>query len=188
VELKIICFYLQETNIRGSRKLAYPILAILFVVVVVSIGYYIYSNSLRPNMVESTNPGTGTSQPTVLIPTITSPPTRLYEKLEMRTAYSSLNTNSTWTVVLGATNTGSTDASIISIMINGRPYTTFTNVGVNSTLTMGIGSQPVSITTGQSKTLYVNIPQSAGFMSGQTIELSLVAASGTNYPKEIVLG
>lgn len=111
-----------------------------------------------------------------------------FEKLEMRSAYSIYTpANSTWTIILSVTNTGRPDATINSIMINGKPYTTYPNVTVNSTQTLGTVGSPISILTGQTKSLYVNIPQASGFISGQTIELSLVTTSDTNYPKVIVL-
>ena len=105
-----------------------------------------------------------------------------YEKLEMRTAYASVN-GTGWTVYLQVYNTGSTDATITSLNINGKPISTY-GANVNMLPASGL---PISLITGSNKNIDVNILSTAGFISGQTIEVALTTASGTNYPKAIVL-
>ena len=112
-----------------------------------------------------------------------------FEKLEMRTAYASSTSSPApgWNVSLGEVNTGTTDITITSIIINGKPYTVYTGITVNDTTTMGTPVSTISILTGKGKLFRIFIPQTAGFINGQTVELSLQTASGTVYPREIVL-
>jgi len=95
-------------------------------------------------------------------------------------------TSGTWYIYLGGQNTGSSDATIIQIQINGVPYNSYTGVTLSTTL-------PKSVPSGSSFTLQLNINSGAAlngvtkFASGQTIQVTIITAAGNNYPASIAL-
>jgi len=137
-----------------------------------------------------------------------------YEKLGVSTQYavsttcpSGLSTNDIcWRINLGGQNTGSSDATITQIQINGVPYTASnpSSSGANlSVVANGIaiptsGSPStntfgISVKSGAAFTISFYL-DSAGtpvpgktFASGQTIQVTIITAAGNNYPASIVL-
>lgn len=108
-----------------------------------------------------------------------------FEKLEVGSAYAITNTSAgfTWDVKILAVNTGSSDATITNIFINGVPYT-------DASLTSVVAVTPtpsIPMVVGSNCTIIVQILESTGFIHGQTIDVKLHTASGTDYPKSIVL-
>jgi flagellin-like protein len=109
-----------------------------------------------------------------------------YEKLGVNTQYATLSPSKGWNVTIGGQNTGSSDASITQIQINGVPYNSYSGVTLNTTL-------PKSVPSGSSFTLQLNINNNAQlngvnkFASGQTIQVTIITAAGNNYPASIVL-
>jgi flagellin-like protein len=140
-----------------------------------------------------------------------------YEKLGVNTQYSSLCSyqsspatcvsslgsgqtyTSGWNIVLGGQNSGSSDASITQIQVNGVPIT-MTDVNYN-VVTSGSctpsksvsSSQPtIPVPSGQTFCLEFTLPTAAGsgsqtFASGQTVQVTIITAAGNNYPASIVL-
>jgi len=140
-----------------------------------------------------------------------------YEKLGVSTQYAQLGVPSQdtyqcatgdtcWTVNLGGQNTGSSDATIEQIQINGVPYP------ISSTSTTGpdfvawtSGPNPLKPTqatspfvlpvhSGSSFAIVLLLesgssPSMSGvtFASGQTIQVTIITAAGNNYPASIVL-
>jgi flagellin-like protein len=145
-----------------------------------------------------------------------------YEKLGVNTQYaianpctSSCPSGSSWVVVLGGQNTGSSDATITQIQINGVPYPISTSNAQTSALTTNgfqsgnndfywwNSSSSVSLSSTGQKTSSLSVPSGASFMitfaldqssvnsktfsSGQTIQVTIITAAGNNYPASIVL-
>ncbi|MEM0118167.1 MAG: archaellin/type IV pilin N-terminal domain-containing protein [Conexivisphaerales archaeon] len=122
-----------------------------------------------------------------------------YEKLGVNTQYATLSsscptgmTAPCWTVTLGGQNTGSSDATITQIQINGVPvvasYVTVT------TPSGGSLSNGISVPSGQSFLLSialdstgVAVSKAHTFADGQTIQVTIITAAGNNYPASIVL-
>jgi len=123
-----------------------------------------------------------------------------YEKLGVNTQYATLvssclfnnMTSPCWTVTLGGQNTGSSDATITQIQINGVPvksnYVQVTTPGGGSL------SKGISVPSGQSFLLSIGLDSSGGavnnahtFTDGQTIQVTIITAAGNNYPASIVL-
>jgi flagellin-like protein len=123
-----------------------------------------------------------------------------YEKLGVNTQYATLSTcppSTTmtppcWTVTLGGQNTGSSDATITQIQINGVPvqsaYVTVT------TPSGGSLANGISVPSGQSFQLSIALDSSGlavnkahTFTDGQTIQVTIITAAGNNYPASIVL-
>jgi len=125
-----------------------------------------------------------------------------YEKLGVNTQYATLDStcpstpsgmvSPCWTVTLGGKNTGSSDATITQIQINGVPvqsaYVTVT------TPSGGSLANGISVPSGQSFQLSIALDSSGlavskahTFTDGQTIQVTIITAAGNNYPASIVL-
>ncbi len=104
-----------------------------------------------------------------------------FEKVEISSAYATYSSTYTnWTVTINLKNTGSADATITDLLINGKPYSQHANVTLITTL-------PVSVASGQSATIQFRIERGGGFNPGVSIEIKLHSASGQDYPKTITL-
>jgi flagellin-like protein len=127
-----------------------------------------------------------------------------YEKLGVNTQYAVIS-GSDWNVTLGGQNTGSSDATITQIQMNGVPINTAnvhwgtSNAGANC-ITSGTTSSNqkvgtglgISVPSGSSFCITFLAQQSAGsstqtFNHGQTIQVTIITAAGNNYPASIVL-
>jgi flagellin-like protein len=122
-----------------------------------------------------------------------------YEKLGVNTQYATGSASTAWTINLGGQNTGSSDATIIQIQINGVPYAPNGTSPVVYTINGGsqnsISQTPISIPvkSGQSFTITFTLSASSTqvpgkkFTDGQTIQVVIITAAGNNYPASIVL-
>ena len=108
--------------------------------------------------------------------------TRL-EKIEVSSATVSKTTAGNYTISLAVRNTGSADATIDAVMINGKTLSQFTPVPTTS---VGAGT---AVPAGSSATVTVYIAANAGapFTAGTTIEVKLHTASGKDYPQMVTL-
>jgi flagellin-like protein len=120
-----------------------------------------------------------------------------YEKLGVNTQYAT-SRGTGWTVNLGGQNTGSSDASITQIQVNGVPLSGCTTTANDFNFTAGntghFNNMPISVPSGQSFTIAFNLGggsscsvASKTFASGQTIQVTIITAAGNNYPASIVL-
>jgi flagellin-like protein len=140
-----------------------------------------------------------------------------YEKLGVSTQYATANTGTAggWILNLGGQNTGSSDATITQIQINGVPYplssvsssltcplTSISTVAASACGNSGTSgvtaSKPLTSTlavqSGQNFALQLyldsgssSIISGKSFASGQTIQVTIITAAGNNYPASIVL-
>ena len=118
-----------------------------------------------------------------------------YEKLEVISAYATKTADNQWSVVIIVKNTGSTDATIDNIFINGIPYgTLYSGNAVSSTVTVDSetvqpGTEAISLGTGEQKTITFTLKKSTTytFTSGQVVEIKLHTAAGNEYPKSVQL-
>jgi hypothetical protein len=99
-----------------------------------------------------------------------------FEKLEISSVYA----NSATEVILNVKNTGSSDATITDIFINGKTLSTFNPAGTASP------TLPISLATGASTTITITFA-SPGLVSGVTYDIKIHTASGTDYPKAVVI-
>ncbi len=107
-----------------------------------------------------------------------------FEKLEISSAYATWDSgNSQWNVTINLKNTGSADATITSLLINGKPWDD-SSFGGNVSMTTSL---PVPVTTGHTATITFTIDQGGGFTAGVSIEIKLHSASGQDYPKTLQL-
>jgi flagellin-like protein len=126
-----------------------------------------------------------------------------YEKLGVNTQYAT-GSGGVWTIYLGGQNTGSSDATITQIQVNGVPYIVY-NSSVVPTCTVNqvqcsgtwytpnSNSLAISVKSGQSFALALELDNTQHmvpgktFSSGQTIQVTIITAAGNNYPASIVL-
>ena len=108
-----------------------------------------------------------------------------YERLEIPVAYAEKK-DSGWKVTLHVKNTGSSDATINIILLNGKldsqakvlvDGADYGNLG-NATLNISVGA-------GEDKVLVIEL--GSGYKSGQSVEITLQTAAGYQYPKSVVL-
>ena len=125
-----------------------------------------------------------------------------YEKLGVNTQYAT-GTSGTWYIYLGGQNTGSSDATITQIQINGVPYplngggSGTNNPEWNSTsggTTTSGTTNSLSVPSGATFKIQFQLTNSSStsvpgktFADGQTIQVTLITAAGNNYPASIVL-
>ena len=142
-----------------------------------------------------------------------------YEKLGVNTQYAIANTGTSatpgWILNLGGQNTGSSDATITQIQINGVPYplssvnggltcpiTSVTSdaayacggSGANGVTASNLLTSTLSVPSGQNFAIQLfldsgssSIISGKSFASGQTVQVTIITAAGNNYPASIVL-
>jgi flagellin-like protein len=107
-----------------------------------------------------------------------------FEKLEITSIYAEY-LDSKWNITIALKNTGTADATIDNILLNGKPYTTYNNVSISSTI-------PISVKVGQSTTITISILEKSSvsswpFQHGVSVEVRLHSAAGQEYPKTVTL-
>jgi flagellin-like protein len=104
-----------------------------------------------------------------------------YEKLEISSIYAEGNETDGWNITVTVKNTGSADATIDNVLLNGKPHGTV-SAGLNVTL-------PVSLTVGSQKAITITISHEGyeSFASGVSVEVRLHTAGGQEYPKTVTL-
>jgi archaellum component FlaF (FlaF/FlaG flagellin family) len=100
-----------------------------------------------------------------------------FEKLEITSAYYDSDAEQ---VVLTVKNTGSADASIDNIFVNGRPCDT--GCGVNVPMPLSVGSN-ATITVAKPPSGVTN----GGWVHGVTYEIAIHTASGKTYPVSVLI-
>jgi len=103
-----------------------------------------------------------------------------------------------WNVTINLRNTGSADATIDNVLVNGKPFNSYNaagdnNIGVYNETghTFDYSDVDVSVKAGSSKTIIIKI--SAGtygdvtFAAGNTIDIKLHSAAGKEYPQIVTL-
>lgn len=109
-----------------------------------------------------------------------------YERLNVNVAYAEAVPNTGWNVTLQGVNMGSSDSTINLITFNGKPLDIST---INHLYVNGVEITPplpATVQAGKPFTMGITIPSSYA-SSGQTVEIALITATGTNYPKSLVL-
>ena len=102
-----------------------------------------------------------------------------YEKLEITSAYYDATAK---VVKLTVRNTGSADASIDNIFVNGRPCDGDCGTGLPSP------NNPTTLTVGSSTTINIDKPPNVNeWQSGVTYEVAVHTASGKIYPAAVLI-
>jgi len=120
-----------------------------------------------------------------------------FEQIELPTVYARWDSSLTrWNVTIELKNTGSADATIDNIFINGIPLKDYTSGRIwlsydseNLTTSSALASISIPITKGSSKTLLLQIERNSddGFTSGTRIDIKLHTAAGREYPAQVKL-
>ena len=140
-----------------------------------------------------------------------------YEKLDVINAYALYNSSEeVWAIVLTIKNTGTTDATLDQLFVNGKPFNTYTYSyaypAANLTTFKGVSNAiPVtsntttptytgdywapgsttkgtySLASGDEVTFVVPLSKQDDFASGQIVEIKIHTAAGNEYPKSVQL-
>jgi len=128
-----------------------------------------------------------------------------FERLEISSAYSSKvddwstdpdvpvswGTEGGWTVRIVVKNSGSADATIDDVFVNGIPYGQFSNVVVREMVAYGYGASGVDVGAGATEGVEILVragtDKGITFSSGSTLDIKLHTAAGKEYPKLIEL-
>jgi flagellin-like protein len=118
-----------------------------------------------------------------------------FEKLEVTSAYAISNNNGTWTVTIIAKNTGSADATVTTVMINGIPNNNGNGWGNNDVagnVNPGPSPNGVTINVGnqQQFTILLFRGHTIGTTTlspGITLNIVLHSAAGKDYPASVTL-
>jgi len=109
-----------------------------------------------------------------------------FEKIEITYIYAEKQSGDGWKIYLKVTNTGTADATIDNIFINGKPYNSYTSdsdtIAISYSGT-GTFSGSYSLAAGESVEFEITIPEGVGFTAGQSVEVKVHTASGQEYPK-----
>jgi flagellin-like protein len=115
-----------------------------------------------------------------------------YEKIEIMSMYATKSGNQ-WIITARLRNTGGAAATINMVLINGRPYSDY-KFNNNNVVTVEVDSSSfdentgVTLNPGDSKTFTITILTSGNlFVSGMSVEVTFHTASGSDYPKVVVL-
>jgi len=111
-----------------------------------------------------------------------------FEKLEITSIYAeygNIDNNTGWKITITIKNTGTADATIDDILLNGKPYNKYDNGSIN------VSSIPITVKVGQNETITISIPEEAAenwpFQHGVSVEVRLHSAAGQEYPKTVTL-
>jgi len=122
-----------------------------------------------------------------------------FEKMEVTTAYatysSSIGTDGGWNVTISFKNMGSADATIVSLLVNGKLYTEYNNATVTMIdikVPSDFGTAGLPIPVGREATIIFQVlkgqlKSGAAFTHGVNIEIKLHSAAGQDYPKTVSL-
>jgi len=105
-----------------------------------------------------------------------------YEKLEISSIYAEAKGGG-WNITVTVKNTGSADATIDNVLLNGKPYSSYTNVNLDPDL----GTTGISLKVGEEAKITISVPQGEPFTSGVSVEVRLHSAGGQEYPKTVTL-
>ncbi|KYH40848.1 MAG: flagellin [Candidatus Bathyarchaeota archaeon B26-2] len=103
-----------------------------------------------------------------------------FEKIEIVKSYAVKESNGNFTVTIELKNSGSADATIQYVLVNGRPLDDY---GANMTISPSL---PASIPIGQSQAFTISINGTL-FTSGTTLDLKFHSAAGKDYPVMLTL-
>ena len=115
-----------------------------------------------------------------------------FEKLEITAAYAEQK-NGNYAITLNIKNSGSADATIDSILLNGKPPSEYAGnvikiVSGNTTLWNGTEwKNNLPVKAGASASITIEVKANAPFTAGTSIEVKIHTAAGQEYPKTITL-
>ncbi len=104
-----------------------------------------------------------------------------YEKLEFQSAYVTVDNN--FTINIRLKNTGSADATIDLIFLNGKPSDAEDYIG-----TVNTGSLiNKTIKPGESYSDTITLTKGDTWRSGMTVEIMIQTVAGRQFPKSVIL-
>jgi len=109
-----------------------------------------------------------------------------FEKVEITSCYAVKGTMN-YTVTVELKNSGSADATINYVLINGKPVSEWGNRTDYPTLkNIVVRDLPLTLVLGRSEKIYIDINVTL-FESGTTLDLKFHSAAGKDYPQMLAL-
>jgi flagellin-like protein len=110
-----------------------------------------------------------------------------FEEVKVISAYAEISGNG-FNVTLTLKNTGSADATIDNVIINGKPYGSWTGgITIDIEGTAFDPNTGYPLKSGEQVDMTITIPSAVGFKSGQTLDIKIHTAAGHDYAKAVVL-
>ena len=107
-----------------------------------------------------------------------------YERVQIIASYAT-RSGTTYTVCVNMTNIGAANVTVTAILINDKPYTTYSGVGIyNGTAAITL---PFSFAPGHRFNLRITGLTTTVFKPGTAIKVSILTASGATYDRTITL-
>jgi len=106
-----------------------------------------------------------------------------HEQVEVPSAFASRLGDGGWVIEVKIRNTGSVDATLDLLSINGKAVSAFDSGAVIVT-----PSFPFSLRAGSETVAKITVRAgTAGFITGATVDVGVRSSSGTYYPKTVML-
>ena len=109
-----------------------------------------------------------------------------FEKLEVSYCYAEYS-DSKWTIYVKVRNTGTADATISNIFVNGKPFSSWTAISTGGvSIVGGTTFDPANgyaLSAGSEVSFTITISEGNEFKHGMSVEVKIVTASGQEYPK-----
>ena len=109
-----------------------------------------------------------------------------YERMQIVASYATRSGN-TYTVYVNMTNIGAANITVTAILINDKPYSTYSGVNIYNGTTTDVATLPFSFGPGQKFNLIITGLSTATFRPGATIKISILTASGVTYDRTVTL-
>jgi flagellin-like protein len=115
-----------------------------------------------------------------------------FERIEIKNSYVDVDTSGDFIVTVIFSNTGSSDASIDSVLLNGKPLSSWTGATLNVNGTSAVLPIPMPVGAETTATLQFSNPchatsGSAQLKSGVTLTVTLHSTGGKEYPTSVAL-
>ena len=104
-----------------------------------------------------------------------------FEKIEVTSCYAVKDASGNYNVTVVMKNSGSQDATISYVLINGKPLSEY-----SGTITSDIPANGLTVAIGSSATVSIDI-DSGTFEAGTTLDMKFHSAAGKDYPQMLSL-
>jgi flagellin-like protein len=109
-----------------------------------------------------------------------------YERVQIIASYA-IRSGNKYTAYVNMTNIGAANVTVTAILINDKPYKTYTGVNIYNGTTAATITLPWSFGPGHRFNLIIDGLSISVFRPGSTIKVSISTASGVTYDRTITL-
>jgi flagellin-like protein len=114
-----------------------------------------------------------------------------YEKLQISASIYKSDTPPIYTLIVNITNTGTGNSTVVNLLINDKPYTSYQNINLKvylyqTTSTLTYTKFPVGFAPGVSIGIQLIGLSTSDFKPGQLVKVTILTTSGT-YERQITI-